>query len=158
MFLICLRDPIMPRLSAAALTFCLSGLLSLSMGCQRGDRPEIGEVTGTITLDGSPLNAALVYFSPESGGRPSQASTDKEGKYELIYIGTSKGAKVGKHKVRVTTAYEGVDPNNPSRTVYNPEQVPGKYNQDTELVVDVVPEGNVHNFDLVGRLKRKSGG
>ena len=129
-------------------------------GCQQGDRPELGEVNGLVTLDGAPLANAILYFSPEGGGRPSTTSTDAEGKYELTYIGTTKGAKVGKHKVRITTAYEGIDPANPSRTIHHSEQVPAKYNQDTELVVEVLPQVNVHNFDLKGRVapKKKSGG
>jgi len=146
----------MPRSSPATVIACLLLPLALfAAGCQQGDRPELGEVQGVVTLDGSPLAGAILYFSPEGGGRPSQASTDTDGKYELVYIGTTKGAKAGKHKVRITTAYEGIDPTNPGKTVHHSEQVPAKYNQDTELIVDVLPEVNTHNFELKGRVAPK---
>src|SRR5436190_1773515 len=123
-------------LSPAALTLLL-------MGCSQGDRPPIGEVTGTITLDDQPLGGAIVTFSPVGGGRPSQAMTTPEGKYELVYIGTTNGAKVGQHKISVSTSYDGDDPMT-GKTVHFPEQIPPKYNgEKTELTADVQGGANV---------------
>lgn len=143
-------------LSARALAPAALTLLTL-VGCSQGDRPPIGEVTGVIKLDDQPLAKAIVTFSPVGGGRPSQAMTDADGKYELVYIGTTNGAKVGQHKVSLTTSYDGEEN---GKTVHFPEQIPPKYNGDkTELTADVKPGANVFDFDLKGRLtpKKRSG-
>ena len=71
------------------------------VGCgSRGDRPELGTVTGRVTLNGEPLRNVEVSFVPASG-RPSYGETNDDGIYELVYIRDVKGAKVGKHKVTV---------------------------------------------------------
>jgi hypothetical protein len=70
-------------------------------GCGAGG-PELGEVEGTVTLDGQPLPYATVEFLPE-GGRPSIGRTDPNGHYELRFTETRKGALVGTHVVTVTT-------------------------------------------------------
>lgn len=75
-------------------------LLGLPAGCTQGDRPELGTVTGVITLDGQPLKNVEIAFVPPDG-RASYGETDEEGFYELIYIRDIKGAKVGKHKLLV---------------------------------------------------------
>ena len=53
-------------------------------GCsdQAPDMPELGQVHGTITLDGKPLEGVSVLFEPENG-RPSTAITDAAGKYPV---------------------------------------------------------------------------
>ena len=43
----------------------------------------VATVTGTVTLDGQPLAAAMVRFQPASGGAPSAGTTDSSGRYEL---------------------------------------------------------------------------
>ena len=57
-------------LRAAALLLTASAGAVLLAGCgTSGDRPELGEVTGTITFNGKPLANAQVAFRPVSGGR-----------------------------------------------------------------------------------------
>jgi hypothetical protein len=70
-------------------------------GCGRSDLPELGSVTGTVTLQGKPLADAIVTFSPENG-RPSKGTTDDSGRYELIYTQDAKGAMIGTHRVQIT--------------------------------------------------------
>lgn len=72
----------------------------LLIGCGRGDQPDLGTVTGVVTLNGAPLSHVEVTFVPEAG-RPSYGETDNDGKYELTYIRDTKGAKVGKHTISV---------------------------------------------------------
>jgi hypothetical protein len=83
-------------------------------------------VTGTVTLDGKALPNARVQFSPvaQDGGRDSVGFTDAEGRYELIYIRDVRGASVGEHVVRITTANaeEGVE-----------ERLPERYHAETVL-------------------------
>jgi len=69
--------------------------------------PDLGEVRGTVTLDGKPLARAMVQFHPESGmeagsrAGSSAATTNSEGKYRLVYVGDVYGAAIGKHRVTI---------------------------------------------------------
>lgn len=137
-------------------------IVSLSLcGCgSASDQPELGQVTGTITMDGQPLVATVVVFSPDNG-RPSRGKTDAEGKYELIYIGETRGAKVGHHRVEIAPNEEGEDESEieaatvgedvsaPTSPV-KPEKtrVPARYNTNSELEADVKAGENVFDFKL----------
>lgn len=121
--------------------------MALVVGCNKSERPPIGAVRGTVTLDGKPLDGAIVSFSPIDGGRVSQDRTDPKGSFNLIYIGTTRGAKTGKHAVRITTAYESADAS--GQMVEHEEVVPKRYNgKETELTADIKPGSNVVDFDL----------
>jgi hypothetical protein len=83
------------------LVFLLAGL-GLLVGCDRG--PELAVVTGTVTLNGVPLDEIRVEFmpDPEEGNvaATSTAETDAEGKFTLIWPGSGQpGAAVGSHRV-----------------------------------------------------------
>lgn len=68
-------------------------------GCGGSNGPELGEVTGVVTVGGSPAANAIVTFSPTSEGRPSIGETDGQGKYTLLYTTDSPGALIGTHQV-----------------------------------------------------------
>ncbi|MCR9231751.1 MAG: hypothetical protein NXI29_12120 [bacterium] len=55
--------------------FCLSTLsLCLTVGCgdsAGSDQPDLGTVSGVVTMDGKPLPAVTVTFTPTEG-RPSE--------------------------------------------------------------------------------------
>ena len=71
--------------------------LSLLVGCKDG--LELQEVSGTVTLDGKPLELVHVEFWPESGPR-SLGKTDAQGRFALeLDDRTAKGAVAGSHKV-----------------------------------------------------------
>jgi hypothetical protein len=140
-------------------------VLSLALGgCGSGDdRPELGQVTGTITMDGTPLTGTVVVFSPDNG-RPSRGKTDAEGKYELTYIGETRGAKIGHHRVEIAPNEEGEDlseieaatagestatPTSPVKPRKN--SVPARYNTNSELQADVKAGENVFDFKLESR-------
>jgi hypothetical protein len=78
----------------------LACVLLLFAGCQRGDRPELGQVRGTVTLGGKPLPGVQVVFHPTKG-HISCATTDRDGHYNLIYLRDDYGAIVGKHRVQI---------------------------------------------------------
>ncbi|MEI7698549.1 MAG: carboxypeptidase-like regulatory domain-containing protein [Planctomycetia bacterium] len=69
------------------------GLL-LTCGCGRGDMPELGDVSGKVTLDGKPVVGINILFTPETG-RAAGGVTDEEGYYELVYLDGYSGCKVG---------------------------------------------------------------
>lgn len=91
-------------LSALLSTMGALSLITLA-GCSNNpvDYPDTAPVTGTVTLDGQPVEGATVAFVPsEGGGRPSSGKTDANGKYELYYTGTIRGATLGSHLVGIT--------------------------------------------------------
>ena len=79
---------------------CLASL-SLFTGC--GD-PGIGAVpvTGTITVDGTPMEGAMVVFNPVDGTRAASGRTDAEGKSSLPPEINGDGALPGEYKISVT--------------------------------------------------------
>ncbi len=110
--------------------------------------PSLGQVEGTVTLDGSPVDGATVCFSPEAGGRSSLAITDDAGKYELEFGAGEPGALVGKHKVTITTFEEG-EVDDGGQLVGNvPEEIPSQYNKESTLVKEVVSGSQTIDFKL----------
>lgn len=76
------------------------------VGCGGSDRPKLVKATGTVTLDGKPLEGALVGFQPMTDAkskyhRPSSAVTDASGKFLLGTYDKDDGVPVGKYKVGV---------------------------------------------------------
>lgn len=118
----------------------LSLTMLLSTGCSDGG-PDLGTVTGIVTLDGQPLPGALVSLTPESG-RPSAGQTDETGKYELKFTFDRAGAHVGSHVVRITTA-QNAENETPAK-----ETIPARYNAGTELKAQVEPGANELDFEL----------
>ncbi len=98
---------------------CVIGLVAVvllvSPGCGPANVPPLGLVTGTVTLNGSPLPDAEVCFNP-SGGRMSSGTTDANGFYKLVYIETTQvyGALPGSHRVVIGFLPEVKGPTIPS--------------------------------------------
>ena len=115
---------------------------AIAAGCATPARPRLGTVEGRISLDGSPLPAAVVRFTPAGSGRTSQAVTGPDGRYRLSYLRDIPGADVDHHTVRISTATE----ENGGR-----ESLPARYHTRTELVADVRPGRNTIDFDLRSR-------
>jgi len=137
------------RIHRIVSSLLLCGCFVSSLGCGgHDDRPETGRVTGVVLLDGAPLPKAQVMFFPDTG-RMSQGETDEGGAYELIYLRDVPGAKVGHHKVQITTSMRHIGDDGPPTT--SPERVPRKYNVDSELEVTVVAGDNSIDFELEGK-------
>ncbi|NOX52859.1 MAG: hypothetical protein GXP27_00160 [Planctomycetes bacterium] len=108
--------------------------------------PDLGQVTGVVTLDGQPLPRATVEFHPIAPpGEPAPGSasigrTDENGLYELKYLKNVYGAVVGKHRVVIT-------PHASSRIL-----LPSEYNVRSKLIREVKPGKNVINFQLKSKL------
>jgi hypothetical protein len=130
---------------------CAGAMLSAAIvGCGGGDTPPLGQVTGSVTLDGKPVEGAVIQFEPTTSGFPTAfGQTDKDGKYELWYSRGNKGASLGESLVRIQ-AFQ--DANLDAGTKRRPETIPARYNVMTDLKVEVARGAQTHNFDL------KSGG
>ncbi|GIX03488.1 MAG: hypothetical protein KatS3mg113_0494 [Planctomycetaceae bacterium] len=66
--------------------------------------PELGYVSGTVTLDGQPLQGAIVYFAPtqatypdgkQAPARTSIGVTDQQGRYTMMYYEKTPGVATG---------------------------------------------------------------
>jgi len=76
--------------------------LAVVAGCGKpSDYPDLFPVSGSVTMDGQPLDGARVSFVP-NGARPSSGTTDSSGRYELQYTGEYAGAVAGKHRVSIS--------------------------------------------------------
>lgn len=91
------------RLQFRALSVGL--LLLTACGCGRGNYPEVATVTGTVTLDGNPLEDAEITFAPKDG-RASSGRTDAKGQYDLSYTKNIRGAVLGEHRVMIRKIIE----------------------------------------------------
>ncbi|MEC8554772.1 MAG: carboxypeptidase-like regulatory domain-containing protein [Planctomycetota bacterium] len=144
----------------------LVALVSATAGC--GD--PTSQVTGTVTMDGSPAAGLVVAFVPKSGGTPNAATTDSSGSYSLV-------ASPGSYKVSISSQQTADTPDtavdednapydensgsgsdgyealaqgdNYKDAAQFKETVPAKYNQNSELTADLVAGENKDvNFTL----------
>ena len=133
-----LRSTIAAALFAAA---CMAG-------CAREDGPELGTVTGRVTMDGKPLSRVRVVYSL-GHSRPSAGITDSDGRYELRYTVSRMGALPGPHTVQFyqlgsaadggTANGDADDDGDGGGLLVSPEGV---------VVREVQPGNNVFDFEL----------
>lgn len=120
------------------------GFVSLFMlvlvGCSAGDRPPLGRVSGTVTMDGKPLVGVIISFQPDSG-RAASAETDPQGNYDLEYTYQVKGAKVGPNTVSFAwpTGAEGK------------QAIAAKFSTKSELKREVKSGKNKFDFELTSK-------
>lgn len=109
-------------------------LLAALAGCGETGLPK-AKVAGTVTLDGKPLETANILFVSADNTTTTTALTIADGAYGgevaigkmLVRISSLKA--VGKEK-----AYD--TPDSPLRDIYE-EQVPARYNANTELSAEI---------------------
>ena len=150
-------------------SICLGLSLVLSVvatGCG-GANYKVFPVTGTVTLDGAPLDGATVNFMPTGGtGKSASGRTNKDGVYSIMDARPEalSGAEPGEYKVAVlwykapaedlsrasgsTEVKE--DKAARSKTTGPDSNLPPAYtNPETSgLTVTVKAESNKHDFTL----------
>ncbi len=116
--------------------------------------PPKAEVTGTVTLDGVPVENGIIQFYPAGGAGQSVGGGIEKGKYKVeasvgemtVTINASK--VVGKHKMFDTKESPEVD------TLQ--ELVPDEYNKTSTLKVTFKEGVNENvNFELKSTKKKK---
>jgi len=77
-------------------------LLACVIGCGRSDG--LARVGGTVTLDGAPLDGALVTFHPQadSAGNGGSGVTDAAGRFVLLSPQAKKGISPGDYRITVS--------------------------------------------------------
>jgi hypothetical protein len=127
---------------------CLLLLCVLSGGC--GKEMKVAPVSGTVTLDGAPLDRASVMFLPAAGGRPSFGVTDEQGRFTLDYSMDQMGAEVGQCDVKISTKMQAADDAD-DEGKFAPERVPKRYLGDKPqepIIVTVEPKDNTIDIAL----------
>lgn len=123
---------------------CVALALPMLAGCSK----DIGRVTGTVKINGEPVEGAVVTFAPV-GGRSSFAKTDAEGNFEMVYQGDTKGAALGENQVYITSYVPPeVDDNEKVVVPAKPERFPPEWNENSEQKVMVESGDNHFDFDV----------
>jgi hypothetical protein len=108
------------------------------VGCGGADRPPLGYVTGTVTMEGEPVDNLILFFKPDVG-RAATAITDKKGYYRLEYTKGVAGTKLGDTTVLLEwpLGYKA------------PFAIPARYVGTTsQLKLEVVKGTNTFDIDL----------
>lgn len=108
--------------------------------------PPMGEVSGTVTIDGQPAQTGSVAFFPTDGVSSTAGGPITEGKYTAkVPLGEAKveirvPREVGQKKLYNT-------PDSPVASVFA-ETLPPKYNDQSELLYTVEKGRQEKNFEL----------
>lgn len=124
-----------------------------AVGCQKSsDRLP---VTGTVTLDGTPLSNGTIRFSSTSGNLVASGTMIRDGQYEIV---AEKGLPPGTYRLEITSPDRDAEPilyrNSPSDpgTPTQPDRIPTEYNIDSKHTVEVTAKGDNHfEFAIASR-------
>ena len=158
-----------PRSSRITLSAMIAIAAALLAGPGCGGGPKLVPVSGTITLNGKPLEDAEVSFIPfpenPDPKTPGADRTGPEGNYKPKYNGRF-GLAPGKYKVLVSkTAVAITNLNLPKEIMMDREQqelagirkqeLPKKYSEGAESteICEVPPEGTVFDMDIKAAKK-----
>lgn len=119
----------------------ISMILMVVSGCNQSS--QVSQVSGRVTLDGTPIGVGTIVYAPSSGGKPATGSIESDGSYS---VNTSRepGLAPGKYQVAVSIREM---PKNVKRSDHPPPGkllIPEKYEQATTsgLQFEVVPGAN----------------
>jgi hypothetical protein len=121
---------------------CFVFLACLGLSCHSG--PETGTVSGTITLDGKPVEDGFVRFVPADGQSQPADSTVIAGQYTVTMPTGEKKVEVYWAKTKPNA--KPVDTASPPETVT--QLIPPKYNATTELRYTIVKGAQTKDFPL----------
>jgi hypothetical protein len=121
----------------------LSILAPLLSGC---GAEGMGQLSGTVNLDGKPLETGTITLIPVDGATATAGGEIKDGRYQVeAPLGTMK---VSLSAPKVTGSKKLYDtPDSPTMPI-TVEALPARYNQRTELKVEIKSGANQKDFDL----------
>jgi hypothetical protein len=114
----------------------------LWMGCT-GNSAGRYAITGTVNLDGSPLEKGNIGLQPLENGRTSSGAIIAGGKFS---IPADKGLPVGKYRVEVHAAAPGTPPPDPNAAPGSgppppKELIPPDWNETSKQTIEVKKDG-----------------
>ncbi len=108
------------RRQGLALAACASLVVC---GCSRS--VPLGQVEGTVRLDGQPIGQVMVVFVPEDKNLPqSMGVTDDLGRFKLRCNNGRAGAAVGQNRVTLVDAATAAVPKGREEAPPDPSQIP----------------------------------
>lgn len=129
-----------PELFSSSLLW--SALLVCLCGCGGTGIPT-ASVTGTISLNGQPVQGVEVTFVPKAKIRPSVGVTDAQGRYKAQFVARQSGVALGPC-VAQFSIYRGGN--------YMHNYLPATFNVDAEknpdLNLEVPEDGLVFDYDI----------
>jgi hypothetical protein len=118
------------------------------LGCTEGETERV-PISGKITLDNQPIDGGTILFLPQEKGKIKTGATIEEGQYILD---EDEGPQAGQHRVEIYWAKKTgrqIPSNDPPNMMDETrEVVPGKYNQQSVLTVEIKPGENTFDLDL----------
>lgn len=148
LFARCARSAV---LAASALALC-------GCGAGGGDLPRKA-VSGVVSLDGKPIESALITFMPVSlDETPTPAATQATA--GVFSLPPESGLVAGEYKVSISAVKEirrkrsgaATAPSDEFDTTPTRETIPPRYNVQTQLTADVTDSGpNEFNFLVTSR-------
>jgi hypothetical protein len=127
----------------------LTAALLAAPGCS--GEPKVAEVSGTVMVDGKPIDKGTISFFPVDGKGQTAGGEIKDGKYSV------KDVSIGVMKVEIRWPYKTgkkqKDYDAPGGKWYylEDESLPEKYNDATDLKFEVKPGTNQKDWVLTGR-------
>jgi hypothetical protein len=111
--------------------------------------PTVGTVSGTITVDGAPAKSGSIAFFPVDGKSSTSGAEIVDGQYTAtVAPGT---ARVEIHVPKVIGQRKAYDtPDSPMMEIVG-ESLPAKYNEASELTLDVRPGENRQDYNLTAK-------
>lgn len=101
----------------------------------------MGEIHGTVTLDGKPLETGSINFYPVDGNTQTTGGVIKNGKFEVR-------VPVSNQIVKIASTIVTSPPGTPDELLTFKKLVPDKYNLKSELRLDVKAGLNEPVYEL----------
>ncbi len=131
----------------------IASLSTAALATLCGCGPSAGTVSGNVTLDGRPLEQGIISFSAAEGTAPPVTADIVGGKYSAEMIAGKKHVQLSASKVIGTRKNDS--PGAPPDEILE-EQIPPKYNSESQLSLDVKPGSNEKDWAVESiRGKRK---
>lgn len=129
-----------------AFAVLLAGVVLIGCSAQ-SDR---SRVQGTVSYNGEPVDDGGIAFIPDEGGDAARATGEiRDGHYDLD---STRGPSPGKYHVEIywnkKTGRQLTSPSGKATKDETRQAIPAKYNEHTELTVDIKPGRNTLDFDL----------
>ena len=130
---------------AVRVAFVVLTMMPPLVGCGGSSNGRL-EVSGMVTLDGTPLDQGSIAFNDPNGKLPSSGAVIANGAYSLP---AAKGLQPGSYQVAIDSA----DPTGQTATptqysmAIPVSRIPLKYNGETTLTADVTADGD-NEFDF----------
>lgn len=121
---------------------CAAALLVVGVAGCGGSGIPTASVTGTVTINGQPVQGVEVMFVPEAKIRPSVGYTDAKGRYRAEFLTTQSGVALGPCVVQFSI-YRGDSMKN-----YLPKKFNENADSNPEFHLDIPEEGIVFDYDI----------